>query len=342
MLNLKTKPASQGKSKTRVGLDIGSDSLKIMEIAVSDKPRLMALGMKKIADHSQDAITDSIKALVEEARIVTKEINISVSGPSVIVRFITMPKMKENELASAIKFEAEKFIPFNINDCLIDFQILGKDDRENKISILLVVAKKAHVRDHVKAVNEAGLSTTIVDVDSFALVNSFLKNFPSIDPSKSFALINIGASLTNLSILRGPSVQFARDVVMGANDFTAAIGKRLGLDIKTAEELKTLPADKAQDVINFSKQALSGFLDDVRLSFSYYENQVGLGIDEIYLSGGAASFAGLNEAFEENFGTKPALWDPLQFLDTSSVGAGAKIREDFKSSFAIASGLTLR
>ncbi len=302
----------QAKAKVRAGLDIGSDSLKAVEITSSGSiTRLSALGIKKISGHSSDALADSIKALAEEAKMSAKEVAISVSGPDVIVRFITMPKMKEDDLRSAIKFEAEKFIPFNISDCITDFQVLEKDSGENKTSVLLAVAKKAHVLERMKAVEQAGFAVSLVDVDGFALANSFLRNFPSIDASKSFALINIGARLTNLSILRGLSIYFTRDMVRGAADFMAA-------------------------------QALTGFMDEVRLSFSYYENQRGMGIDEIYISGGAANMAGLREAFTENFGSAPASWNPLQFLDAASLGLDAEFIEKQKHLFAISSGLALR
>jgi type IV pilus assembly protein PilM len=285
----------------------------------SDKPRLTSIGLKKIPDRAKTNLSDSIKALFEESKIPLGDVIISVSGPNVLVRFITMPKMRDEDLKNAIRFEAEKFIPFNIKDCILDSQVLSKSDRENKVNIMLAAAKKDYVLARIKAVEEAGLSVTMVDVDAFALANSFLKNFPALDATKSFALLNVGASATNLSILRGPSIYFARDVAIGANDFL-----------------------NKPDAMNYAKQVLSNFMDEVRLSFSYYENQGGMGIDEIYISGGANDLAGLAEAFVENFASKPIAWNPLQYLDAASSGVDVKFMENSKSSFAVASGLVLR
>lgn len=336
------KSGTQIKAKTKVGLDIGTDYIKIIEVSFSDKPRLAALGMKKIPDHTKGALVDSIKTLFEESKISVNDVNISVSGPNVIVRFITMPKMRDDDLKNAVRFEAEKFIPFNISDCILDFQVLSKDDKENKVNIILAVAKKDYVLAKVKTVEEAGLSVALVDVDAFALTNSFLKNFPALDAAKSFALLNIGASVTNLSILRGPYTYLARDMAIGANDFLAAISKRLGVEFKSIEALKALPADNTPAVMNYVKQAFGNFMEEISSSFSYYENQGGMGIDEIYISGGVSNLIGLVEAFEEHFASKPILWNPLQYLDTASSAVDAKFVESAKSSFAVASGLVLR
>src|SRR3989338_11039343 len=117
----------QGKIKNRIGLDIGSSAVKILEISgTQDKLALIGLGLKNISGLSNNEVANSMKELSLEAKIASKEVNISISGPSVIIRFISMPKMKESDLKSAIKFEAEKFIPFNINECIIDSQLLTR------------------------------------------------------------------------------------------------------------------------------------------------------------------------------------------------------------------------
>jgi type IV pilus assembly protein PilM len=336
------KPGSQPKAKNKLALDIGSDSIKLLEVGFSDKSVLNAIGFKKLPDRTGSGITESIKSLIEETNSKVEDANIGLSGASVIVRLISMPKMKDAELKNAIKFEAEKFISFNIEDCILDSQILSKNDSEGKLNVLLAAAKKSYVTERIKAVEAAGLSVALIDVDVFALANSFLKNFPSADPAKSFALINIGASAINLNIMRASTIGFARDMAMGANDFISVISKRLGVELRSAEDLKAVPADKAQDMLNHARQALAGFIDEARMSFSYYENQSGAGIDEIYVSGGAASIPGVAESLEENFGSKPVIWNPLQFLDMSSGKADPKIIENMKSSFAVASGLALR
>ena len=301
------------KSKSSIGLDIGTHSVKIMEVASSanGKSILTGIGLRKIAGLSFEETARTIKALAQGSKITGREVNISVSGPSVIVRFISMPKMKIEDLKSAIKFEAEKFIPFNINDCIVDFQSLLKDEKENKLSILLVAVKKEYVVDKIRLVEEAGFSVGAVDVDAFAVSNAFLKNFPNVDAGKTAAILNIGSTITSLSVLTRDAISFARDIAMGHNDFSLAVSKELVVPVEKAEELLTAPGERAEDVLNAARPVINNLLDDVKLSFGYHENQSGKSIDEIYISGGAASVLGLDEAFQETIGSKPILWDPM-------------------------------
>jgi type IV pilus assembly protein PilM len=149
-MNFNVAKKSQSKLKNRVGLDIGSSSVKMVEIASSgEDSSLVCLGMKKAPGSVRQPLIEAIKSLSSEIRITAKDAAISISGPSVIVRFVSMPKMKDDELKGAIRFEAEKYIPFPINDCIVDHQILRRNDKEGKLEILLVAAKKDFVMNKV-------------------------------------------------------------------------------------------------------------------------------------------------------------------------------------------------
>ncbi len=343
MIKLGPKGKVQARPRNRVGLDIGSRVIKILEVSTTpDKSILVGLGIKSAPEHSSAAFRDTIKSLAEESKISSKDVNIAVSGPSVIVRFITMPKMKVEELKGAIKFEAEKYIPFNINDCIIDFQVIGKEDRENKLNILLVAVKRDSVMERIALVESCGFSVEVVDVDAFALANSFMMNFPSPEPDKTAALINIGATLTNLTIAKNGIIYLVRDMPIGSKDFDAAIAKYLDVDEKAAEAIKIDPKDKLKDIAVCQKGVFNNLVDEMRLPFSYYENQSGRGVEEIYLSGGGSALAGLDDMFQDAFGAKPIFWDPLKCLDIASSPLNQTIMDGMKSSFAIAAGLALR
>jgi type IV pilus assembly protein PilM len=343
MFNFDIKKRFQSKPKSRVGLDLGNSSVKILEIEnIGDKPILTRIGLKTIADPSKETLVESVKSLVGELKLSTKEISMSVSGPSTIVRFVSMPKMREDELESAIKFEAEKYIPFAIDDCIVDYQVLNKDDKENKLDTLLVAVKKEIVLDKIFIAEESGLSVSIVDVDTFALANSFLINFNKYDANKTVALLNIGANFTNVSIVCAGVLCFSRDVAIGGSDFNLAISKGLNMDPKAAENIKIAPGDKMQDMINCTKNVINNLVDEMRLSFSYYENQSGRGVEEIYISGGGSALAGLEDSLHEAFESKPFLWDPLQFLDVSKVSQNEVFINKMNRSFAVAAGLAIR
>lgn len=329
--------------KTKVGLDIGSYSIKVVEISGADgKMSLGAAGLDKAQTASRENIIGTIKELIDRTKIASREVNISVSGPSVIVRFIVMPKMTDEDLKNAIRFEAEKHIPFDINECVIGHYVIRRDRKDAKQDIMLVAAKKDLVADKVKMVEGAGLTVSVVDVDCFAVTNSFVANFPDLNREKTVALLDVGTKLTSLSITCGGNILLARDINVGMKDFDASIMKHLGLDARAAEELKMSPGDRAAELASCSKTVCNNLCDDVKLSFGYYENQCGKGVDEVYVSGGIAAFAGLDGMMQDALGIKPVLWDPLRFLDTSSSRTDLKEIEKIKGCFAVAAGLALR
>lgn len=332
-----------GKQKSRVGLDIGSNSIKMVELSGQpDKPVLVSHGMKNLTGISKSLLPSSVKALADEIGISARDVSISVSGPSLIVRLISMPKMTDDELAGAVRFETEKFIPFDISDCILDFRILDKQAKDKaSVDILLAAVKKEYVMQKVNAVEEAGLSVKTVDADLVAVINSFIANHPSQEQPKTAAILNIGASSTALSILQGGMPVFVREISAGGNDLSSMLAKKTGLSQELSEKLKLDPGEKSEEVAGHVKPALAAILDEVKLSFGYYENQSGRSVDEIYVSGGSAGLAGLEDAFHESFVSKPRYWDPFQFLDKSQA-AGAAGTDKVKNYFAVAVGLALR
>lgn len=309
--------------KNKVALDIGSDYIKMLEISgASEKPALASFGIKKIQGSSGEASAEAVKALSEELKITVKDLSISLSGPSVVVRVISMPDMTDEELKNAIRFETEKSIPFDINECVFDFYIQGKDVREkNNLNILLAAAKTDSVLAKIKITEEAGFRVNVIDVDSFALTNAFLRNYASMEPSKTIALLNVGAAYTNLVILNGGLIAFVRDLATGLNDVSI---------------------EKAAETGPGVKSSLIRLVDEIKLSFGYHENQSGKGIDEIYISGGGAGFAGMEAAFSETFGIKPERWDPFKFLTVDPSVINTDDRTGPRSSFAVCAGLALR
>lgn len=327
----------------KVGLDIGTGSVKILQIAGEpNKPVLEALGVKEIRGMAKSELPQAIKELAIQSRVSSKDANISVSGHSVIIRFISMPKMDNEALKGAVKFEAEKFIPFDMNDCILDFKTIKREGSDNKLSIVLAAAKKEAVEERIKMVGEAGFTVRIVDIDGFALANSFSRNFPAMGAEKTSALINIGSTFTNLSILRGDTIFFTRDIAIGTGDFSSVVSKRMGVDSKAADEFIFVPKGKSQEVAEHMKTVFNNLLEEVKLSFNYYENQGGRSIDEIYISGGGIGLFGLNEVFQENLGSKPTLWKPLGFLDKEKAVIDKALIDSQEPNLAIAAGLALR
>jgi type IV pilus assembly protein PilM len=231
------------KGKLAVGLDIGSSSVKV--ILLKEHRRrghlgyaLQSFGMKPLPPEAivdgalmnSTAIVQAIQELMAELRVKQREVAIGVSGHSVIIKKIAMPRMSQEELEESIQWEAEQYIPFDVKDVNIDTQILAQEanDATGQMDVLLVAAKKDMINDYTTVVSEAGLSPVVVDVDAFAVQNMFDVNYEA-PTSDTVVLINAGASVININIVSRGVTTFTRDVTIGGNQFTEEIQKQLNV-----------------------------------------------------------------------------------------------------------------
>src|SRR6186997_1788246 len=238
-----------GKSKAVVGLDIGSSAVKAIELKPSGKGfKVTAFGIEPIPPDSivdgaiidGTAVADAIRRLFENKAFKTKEVAASLSGNAVIVKKISLPVMTDTELAESIYWEAEQYIPFDIQDVNLDYQILDKGDAasgKGTMDVLLVAAKKEKIADYTGVIAQAGRSAVVVDVDAFALQNAYEVNY-GIDADAVVVLLNAGASATNINILNGDQSVFTRDISIGGNAYTEALQRELNLPFETADALK--------------------------------------------------------------------------------------------------------
>ncbi len=222
--------------------------------------------------------------------------------------------MTKSQLESAIKYEAEKYIPFNIDEVILNTPVLEENRADNKIRVLIVAAKKTFVEEYVKIVEAAGLECQLIDVDSFALINSFLLNNTSEHSQDIVALLHIGASFTNINILKDKVSHFMRDITLGGKDLTKIITEKLNLDEAAAEKLKCNPGSREEEINSLINPALTNLLGEISLSFSYYEDQLERGIDRVFLSGGSSKLKNLAQFLSSNLGMEVVNWDPATTL----------------------------
>src|SRR5437899_10143219 len=186
-------------------------------------------------------VVTAIKELATEQKLKNKNVALSISGTSVIVKKITLPPMPEEELDKQIKFEAEQYIPLDINDVYLDFHILSQEKQssatQGEMEVLLVATKKDKLNDYANAVREAGLSPKVVEVDAFAMENMYCVNYETL-PGELTALVNIGASVMNINILKGGVSAFTRDITIGGNRYTQRLQHDLTLSYEDAEAAK--------------------------------------------------------------------------------------------------------
>jgi len=235
-----------GKSSCLVGLDIGSSALKASEITVKKNGfSLKNFGMISIAPgaiedgniNDPENVANSIRQLFEANNIKEKNVAISIGGYSVIVKKIDVETATEKQLQETIHLEAEQYIPFDISEVNIDYQILGETETgSNQMSVILVAAKKEMISEYINLVQMAGLNPCIIDVDAFALQNIFEVNYDLT--GEDVVLIDIGANKTSLNILKGYSSVFMRDVSMGCSQIDQQIIPLIDCSLIEAEQLK--------------------------------------------------------------------------------------------------------
>lgn len=289
------------KRRGMVGLDIGSRYIKAVQLnEVSDGYQLESFGIatlqpELIVDGSildSLRVIESIKELISSNGIKAKDATIGVSGhSSVIIKRITLPQMSEDELHESIKFESEQYIPFDIEDVNLDFQILGMQEEGNQMDVLIVAVKKDKINEYVSVVKDAGLNPIIADVDTFALENAYETNY-EILPGENLALVNVGASMINMNILKGGVSVFTRDSSVGGNLLTEALQKEFTISYENAEKLKRGEAVEGipqEEVASVLISASEEIIAEISRSFDYFKSTTGNeDIKEVIFSGGGA------------------------------------------------------
>jgi len=346
-----------GKSKSVVGLDIGSSAVKAVELKAAGKGfRVAAYGAEPVpADAIVDgaiidagAVAEAIRNVFEHNKAFkAKEVCASLSGNAVIVKKITLPVMTETELDESIYWEAEQYIPFDIQDVNLDYQILDPGTGPNSrgsMDVLLVAAKKEKIGDYTNVISQAGRTPVIVDVDAFALQNAFEVNY-GLDAGRVVVLMNAGASAININILQGDQSVFTRDISMGGNAYTEAVQKELDLPFDSAEQLKKgIPVDGAtfEDAQPVLHAVTENVLLEIQKTFDFFKASASTDqIDRIMLSGGASRVDGFHQMVQERFNTPVEDFDPFRAVAWDAKKLGGE-PADMAPSAAVAVGLALR
>jgi type IV pilus assembly protein PilM len=344
------------RSRSLVGLDIGSSAIKAIELKTSGKGfKVVGFGTEPVPPDSivdgaiidGGAVADAVRRLFANAQFKAKDVAASLSGNSVIVKKITLPAMTEQELSESIYWEAEQYIPFDIQDVNLDYEVLSPagGNAQGTMEVLLVAAKKDKIGDYTSVITQAGRTPVVVDVDAFALQNAYEVNY-GFEGGSTVALLNAGASATNINILHGGQSVFTRDISMGGNAFTEAVQRELGLPYDLAEQLK-----KGQDVegatYDDARPVLKAMTDNILLevekTFDFFKATASNDrIDRIVLSGGASRVDGFAEALAARFGTEVTAFDPFRQVTLDPGKLGTLPAEELAPVAAVAVGLALR
>jgi len=311
------------KKNHLIGLDLGSHTIKLCELVEKKQHwALKKFGFKKIPREviqegmvkDPDILSKEIEFLLKRHEITEKNVAISVSGFSVIVKRISMPNMTDVELRSRINYEAEQYIPFDINDVNLDFQILGETSgKPDHMDIVLVAAKKDMVSDYIITLNTIGINAAVIDVDCFTIQNIYNHNYPG---NEIIALIDIGASKTNINIIQNEQSLLLKDISIGGESFTQDIMNRIDCNFEEAEDIKLTGESELisqEEFLDIKTSTLMYWISELKRPLdSFVSSNPGEGIHKIIISGGSANIEGLSQTLTEETKIPVELFNPFQ------------------------------
>ncbi|KPA10741.1 type IV pilus assembly protein PilM [Candidatus Magnetomorum sp. HK-1] len=341
------------KKNHLIGLDLGSHTIKFCEL-VEKKHNwaLKKIGLKAIPREviqegmvkDQESLSREIEFLLKRHEVTEKNVAISVSGFSVIVKRITMPQMTEAELRSRINYEAEQYIPFDINDVNLDFQILGESSgKPEHMDIVLVAAKKDMVNDYINTLNSIGLNAAVIDVDCFTLQNIYTHNYTN---EETVAIIDIGASKTNINIIQNKQSLHLKDISIGGDSFTQDIINRIDCNFDEAEEIKQTGETELMSQEEYLDIKSSTFMywaaEFKRALDSFSSANPDLSINKILLSGGSAYIDGLLQILTEETKLPVEIFNPFERFEIDPSVFDAAFIERIAPQASVCMGLGIR
>lgn len=341
--------------KSMVGVDIGSSSVKAVELQGRGKDlQLLSLGFEALeADSVVDgqiielnAVSNAISSIFNEHKIKTTQVAAGVNGHSVIVKNIVLPQMSDGELQESFAWHAEEHIPFDISDVNLDYHVMDRSG--DAIHVLMAACKRDKVANLKQTIQLAGKQPTIIDVDAFALQNCYELNYDP-QPGQVVALLNIGASTTNINILNGVRSVFTRDATFGGNQYTSLLQKELGLTFDQAESVKRgMPLPEGAEVreVGPIMDTVSDILAlEIQKTMDFYRATVEDGdsaVQKILVSGGGSKLTGLADFLARRFEVSVEMFDPFRKIKVDARGFDPDYMREIVPEMAIAVGLALR
>ncbi|MGH9340702.1 MAG: type IV pilus assembly protein PilM [Acidobacteriota bacterium] len=344
------------KPKTRnlIGVDIGSSTVKVAGLKPFngsyelDTLAIEHLPQDSIADGaiiSKIPVAEAIEKIFKAHNIKNNRIATSISGHSVIVKKVTLPAQSVEELDESIQWEAEQYIPFDISDVNLDYQIVRRIPETNKIEVILVAAKRDKITEHTSVVSMAGKHPSVVDIDAFALQNVYEFNYEP-DTSTVAALLDIGSATMSINIVKGNEFLFTRDIAMGGHHYTDFLQKEFRVPFSEAENYKRgdAPTEELRARVQKVLDSVSEILTlEIQKTFDYFRTTVySEEIREIYLSGGASRSQGLREFLKKNFQIPVEFLNPFKRIRTENGDFTPDALNEMAADFGIAIGLALR
>ncbi|MCY7346367.1 MAG: pilus assembly protein PilM [Pyrinomonadaceae bacterium] len=345
-----------GKKKTVAGLDVGSSSIKMVELdGKMNSLNLVGLGFENLPDDTivdgqimeLNVVSDVINSICNNHQITTNFVVAGVSGHSVIIKNIVLPAMTQEELEESIDWHAEEHIPYDLADVNLDYQVTA-ENAESK-SVLIAACKRERIDNIKQAIQLAGKTPVVIDVDTFALQNCYEVNYQP-DASQVVTLLNIGASTMNVNIVQGTRSLFTRDITVGGSQFTDVLQRNLGLSFQQAEAVKRGVMEGAEGV---EEKAIEPLINDVteivameiQKTFDFYRattEDTEIVMQKILISGGGSKLAGLAEELSRRLELPVEVLDPFRNIKVDTRKFDPDYLSEIMPEMAVAVGLAVR
>lgn len=343
------------QSKKLIGLDIGSANIKMAELEVGRKsatltgfmiqptpPRSITAG--EIADPA--AVSDAIRAMYSGLKTKRKSAAVGLWGTSVITKRITIPQMEEKLVSGQIRWEAEQYIPFDVNEVNIDFKILKNyQSNPESMDILLVAARQETAMLYQDIVQSSGLQCDIIDVSGFALANCYMNNFGA-QKGQTVALMNMGAAVTAFVVIENGEVVFCRDIPVGGLTYTSEIQKAMGISVDEAEAMKISACtgqaapEEVGKIIQSTHEVIA---DEIQSSLDFFTNTTpGLPVQHCLVTGGASRTVGLVSQLTQHTKVNYQILNPFNAIKINDRNLSPGFVSEIRDFAAVAVGLGLR
>jgi type IV pilus assembly protein PilM len=343
------------QSKKLIGLDIGTANIKMAEIDVSRKGAVLnaftiaptparAINGGEISDPA--AISEVIKSMMGTLKTKRKMVSVALWGTSVISKRIAIPMMDEKLVAGQIRWEAEQYIPFDINEVNIDYKILRQfQTSPETMDILLVAARQDIAFLYQDIVQSSGLECSVIDVSGFALANCYLSNWGA-QKGQTVALLNLGAAISNFIVIENGEVIFCRDIPAGGLTYTTEIHKGMGMSMEEAEAMKISACTGGaapEEVTKIIQATHEVMAEEVQSSLDFFVNTTpGLPVQQCLVTGGAARTVGLMAYISKQTKLNCEGLDPFRNIKVNEKTMSGDYVSEIRDFAAIAVGLGLR
>jgi len=345
-----------GKKKSVAGLDVGSSSVKVVELdGKMNSLNLVNMGFENLPDETVvdgqimelNAVSETIQIVCNESGCKSPKVVTGVSGHSVIIKNIVLPPMSREELEESIDWHAEEHIPYDLSEVSLDYHVTEED--VDSTGVMIAACKKERLNNIKQAIQLAGKQPVVIDVDTFALQNCYEVNY---QPEKHtvVTLLNIGASTMNVNIVKGNQSLFTRDLTIGGSQFTDILQKNLGFSYQQAEAVKRGVPQAMENVDSTAIEPLISNVTEmvameIQKTFDFYRatsDNDDIKVEKILISGGGSKMAGLKEELAKKLEMPVEVLDPFRHINVDARKFDPEYLSEIMPEMAVAVGLALR